>query len=90
VFEFPLTFFVEDSDTEEEQGEEGDEKEADASSRSLRNRIYSTLKAGVSAVYTVFLEDKDADAFDVDDNNTRRVHQCKWDGVIPQTQGKSN
>jgi hypothetical protein len=38
----------------------------------------------------VLLEDKDADAFDVDDNNTRRVQQCQWHGVIPQTQGKSN
>ncbi len=26
MFEFPLTFFVEDSDTEEEQGEEGDQR----------------------------------------------------------------
>ena len=88
VLEFPLTFFAEDSDTEEDQGEEGDEEEADASSRSLRKRLFSTLKAGASAAYTLLLEDEDGDAFDVDDKDARRVQQRQRHGVVAQTQAK--
>ena len=88
VLEFPLTFFAEDSDTEAEQEEVGDEEEADASSRSLRKRLYSTLKAGASAAYTLLLEDEGADAFDVDDNDSRRVQQRQRHGVVAQTQAK--
>jgi hypothetical protein len=89
VLDFPLTFFAEDRDTKEEQGKGGDEEEADAaSSRSLRKRLHSTLKAGASAAYSLLSQDDHSHAFDVDDNDSRRVQQRQRHGVVAQTQAK--